>query len=128
MGYFEEESETLSKLTRDTHARDEEGAGEKWELLSNMGFFVIEYDRIMCILSVSCMYSVCILHVFDSISAYLSDTPDTRIRCVSDVYPMYPPVSTVATKIREDMPPDTHRRFPLDWAKTRLCIHFCILR
>ena len=94
-------------------------------LLSNMVPFVIEYDRIH-------VYCVCILHVFLPVSgnslAYPSDTPDTRIRCVSDVYPMYPPVSTVATKIREDMPPDTHRRFPLGWAKTRLCIHFCILR
>ena len=99
--------------------------GEKCLLLSNMVPFVIEYDRIH-------VYYVCILRVFLPVSgnilAYPSDTPDTRIRCVSDVYPMYPPVSTVATKIREDMPPDTHRRFPLGWAKTRLCIHFCILR
>ena len=57
-------------------------------MLSNMVPFVIEYDRIH-------VYCVCILHVFLPVSgnilAYPSDTPDTRIRCVSDVYPMYPP-------------------------------------
>jgi hypothetical protein len=107
------------------HDARSRGPRGKCLLLSNMVPFVIEYDRIH-------VYCVCILHVFLPVSgnilAYPSDTPDTRIRCVSDVYPMYPPVSTVATKIREDMPPDTHRRCPLGWAKTRLCIHFCILR
>ena len=101
---------------------------EKCLLLSNMVPFVIEYDRIH-------VYCVCILHVFLPVSgnilAYPSDTPDTRIRCVSEVYlftVVSTCVSTVATKIREDMPPDMHRRFPLGWAKSRRCIHFCILR